>query len=50
MANVYAMEIVPVDLKNLLLLFAVTALPFAPVALLSAPLDVILDKIAGLFL
>jgi hypothetical protein len=49
-ANVYAMEIVPVDLKNLLLLFAAAALPFAPVALLSAPLDVILDKIAGLFL
>jgi len=49
-ANVYAMEIVPVDLKNLLLLFAAAALPFAPVALLSAPLDVILDKVAGLFL
>jgi hypothetical protein len=48
--NVYAMEIVPVDLRNLLLVCGATVLPFLPVALLSAPIDVILDKVAGLFL
>jgi|HubBroStandDraft_1064217.scaffolds.fasta_scaffold35689_2 hypothetical protein len=49
-ANVYAMQILPFQLKNLLLLIAVTLLPFAPIALLSVPLEVILQKLAGLFL
>jgi hypothetical protein len=49
-SNVYAMQIVPLDLKNLLLLLVVTMLPFVPVALLSAPIDVILGKLAGLFI
>jgi hypothetical protein len=49
-ANVYAMRIVPLQLRNLILLIVVTLLPFLPIALLSVPLDLILQKLAGLFL
>jgi hypothetical protein len=48
-SNVYAMQIVPLELKNLLMLVVATLLPFIPVALLSAPMDVILQKLAALF-
>ena len=49
-ANVDAMRIVPLQLKNLILLTVMTLLPFLPIALLSVPLDLILQKLAGLFL
>jgi hypothetical protein len=49
-ANVYGMQILPFDLKNLILLVVASVLPFLPVALMSAPLDVLLNKLAGLFL
>jgi hypothetical protein len=49
-ANVYAMFIIPVQIKDLGLLALATLVPFIPVVLLAAPLDVILGKIAALFL
>jgi hypothetical protein len=49
-ANIYAMRIVPLQLKSLILLIVVTLLPFLPIALLSVPLDLIVQKLAGLFL
>jgi hypothetical protein len=49
-ANVYSMYVVPLQLKDLGLLALATVAPFIPVALLAAPLDVILGKVAALFL
>ena len=49
-ANVYAIRLAPLDRKNLLLLTAATLLPFLPTVLLTAPLEIILKKIAGVFL
>jgi hypothetical protein len=49
-ANVYSMYVIPLQLKDLGLLALATLAPFVPVVLLAAPLDVILGKIAGLFL
>jgi len=49
-ANVYAMRVLPFELRGVLLLAIVTALPFVPVALLSVPVSVILRKIASLLL
>ena len=49
-ANAYALAAVPLELKDLVLLGLATLAPFVPVALLAAPLNVILDKLAGLFL
>ncbi len=49
-ANVYGMYVVPVQLKDLGLLALATLAPFVPVVLLAVPLDVLMDRIAGLFL
>lgn len=49
-ANAYALRAVPLELKDLGMLALATLAPFVPVALLGAPLDVILDRLAGLFL
>jgi hypothetical protein len=49
-ANVYAMRVVPLELKDVALPALAALAPFIPVALLAAPLDVILSKLAGLFL
>ena len=49
-ANVYAMRIVPIDLKRLILLVVATLAPFIPVALLAVPLAVIVKKVAALLL
>jgi hypothetical protein len=49
-SNVYAMLIVPLEIKSVLLLAGATLLPFLPLALMMAPLDVIVQKIAGLLL
>ncbi len=49
-ANVYRMQVLPVELKDLVFLALATFAPFIPVVLFAVPLDVILDKLAGLFL
>ena len=49
-ANVYRMQGVPVQLRDLVLLAVATLLPFLPVVFLVAPLDVIIAKLTGLFL
>jgi hypothetical protein len=49
-ANTFAMQVVPMELRDLLFLGLATLAPFIPVALLAVPLDVILDKLAGMFL
>lgn len=42
-SNVYGMKVVPLDVRSMLVLGGATLLPFAPLALLSLPLDVILS-------
>jgi hypothetical protein len=42
--------IVPLEVRRVALLAGATLLPFLPLALLVAPLDVILKKIASLLL
>ena len=49
-SNVYAMGVIPLDLRNLLLLILSTLLPFVPVLLMALPFDVILQELAGLLL
>jgi hypothetical protein len=49
-ANVYAMGVIPVDLRNLVFLMLATLLPFAPVALIAVPFDVVLTKLSELLL
>jgi hypothetical protein len=49
-SNVYAMDVIPIDLRNLVLLILATLLPFAPVALMAVPLDVGLTKLSELLL
>jgi hypothetical protein len=49
-ANVYDMGVIPLDLRNLLLLIIATLLPFVPVLLMALPFDVILQELAGLLL
>ena len=49
-SNAYAMQSVPLELKDLALLGLATLAPFVPVALLAIPLDVLLGKVADLFL
>jgi hypothetical protein len=49
-ANVYAMGIIPLDLRNILLLIVATLLPFVPVVFLAIPLDAIVAHAAGLLL
>ena len=49
-SNVYAMGVTPIDLRNLIFLMIATLLPFAPVALMDVPLDVVLSKLSGLLL
>jgi hypothetical protein len=49
-ANVYAMQVAPVALKDMIFLALATLAPFVPVVLVALPLDVVLDKLAGLFL
>jgi hypothetical protein len=48
-ANVYAMRILPLELKTLLVLIGASLLPFVPVLLLSMPFEVILKRLAGVF-
>jgi hypothetical protein len=47
-SNVYEMRLLPVDLKSVVLLAGVALLPFLPVLLLAAPLDVILQRFAAI--
>jgi hypothetical protein len=49
-SNVYAMGVIPIDLRNLVLLMLATLLPFAPVALIAVPFDVVLTKLSELLL
>ena len=49
-ANVYLMSLVPLDMKLLVLLVVVTALPFVPLVLLAVPLDVIFRDIAQILM
>jgi len=49
-ANVYDMSTVPLDLKDLIPLAIATLLPFAPVALMAVPLDVLLQGLVSLLL
>jgi hypothetical protein len=46
-ANVYAMGIIPLGLRNILLLIVVTLLPCVPVVFIAIPLDAILAHVAG---
>ena len=49
-ANVYAMRALPVDLRSLAALLIATLVPFVPLALMVAPLSVILEKVAAALL
>jgi hypothetical protein len=49
-AYVYDMRLVPWDLKSALLLVLAALLPFVPVVLIAIPFDVILAKLASLWL
>lgn len=47
--SAYSMRVLPVDLRNVLMLMASTALPFGIVALALVPFDEVLEKLLGLF-
>jgi len=49
-ANVYTMYTLPLDLKRLILLAGATLVPFLPLVLLVAPLNVILKKVVDVLL
>jgi hypothetical protein len=49
-SNVYAMGVIPLDLRNLVFLMLATLLPFAPVALIAVPLEVVMTKLSELLL
>lgn len=46
--RVYAMWLVPIHLKSVVLLIIASLLPFVPVALMAVPFDVIVAKLEGL--
>jgi hypothetical protein len=48
--NVYATGTIPLDLRDLAPLATATLLPFAPVALMAVPLEVLLQQLANLLL
>jgi hypothetical protein len=48
--RVYAMQLLPVHPKSVLMLAIATLLPFFPIALMAVPLDVVVNKLAGLLL
>jgi hypothetical protein len=48
--NVYAMGIIPLDLRNILLLIVATLLPFVPVVFMAIPLDAVLAHVVGFLL
>jgi len=50
LTNVYNMGIIPLDLRNILLLIVATLLPFVLVVFMAIPLDAILAHVAGLLL
>lgn len=45
-SNVYAMRFIPVDTRSVILLVAMTLLPFLPVVLMVLPLDVVIKDLA----
>jgi hypothetical protein len=49
-ANAYGMRIIPLGPKDIIPLAVATLAPFVPLALAAVPLDVILDRLGGLFL
>jgi len=49
-ANVYQVQIAPIELRSLVLLMGATVLPFVPMALAAVPPSEIVRKIAGLLL
>lgn len=49
-ANVYAMRIIPVNVKDLLVLATASLLPFLPLVLFAVPADVIFAKVKDLLL
>ena len=49
-SNVYAMHLVPIDLRSVVLLVAATLLPFLPVVLLAMPMETIFSAFADLLL
>jgi hypothetical protein len=49
-ANVFDMRSIPLDVKDLLPLIIATLLPFAPVVLMVAPFDVIVQNLVKLML
>ena len=48
-ANVYDMQLLPIDIRSIVILAIFTAAPMLPVVLVGAPLSVILDDLAGVF-
>lgn len=48
--NVYKMRLVPFDLTSFLLLTVAALLPFVPIVLVALPFDLIVSKLAGLWL
>jgi hypothetical protein len=49
-ANANAMRLVPVDLKNFIVLCVAMLIPFAPVVLLAVPANRMLDAVKSLLL
>jgi hypothetical protein len=49
-ANVYQVQIIPIELRSLVLLLGATVLPFVPIALAAVPPSEIVRRIAGLLL
>jgi hypothetical protein len=49
-SNVYAMRLIALDLKSLLLLAGAALLPFVPIALSEMPIDVFLKQVKALLL
>ncbi|WP_147377755.1 hypothetical protein [Mesorhizobium waimense] len=49
-SNVYAMRLVPVDLRSMIVLVGTVLVPFVPVLLISTPIDVILAGMKNLLL
>jgi hypothetical protein len=45
-ANVYGMRFIPIDSRSVILLVAMTLLPFIPIALMVVPLSVVVKDLA----
>jgi hypothetical protein len=45
-ANVYGMRFIPIDSRSVIVLIAMTLLPFLPVALMVIPLNIVIKDLA----